>query len=371
MQEVEFIRKIIQGFKNPFFSRGQHFFDSLHQKGTRIAVDIGAGSIKIITAEGTPQGPVLKAAGTREIPRSSEIKGAVPDEHAISQCLQDLWHRQKLKNGDVRLIISDPAVFLRQMTIPAVEEHELSKAVKWQIEKFITYPIEEASVDYQLIESGDKSEKNQIGVIVVALQRKIIERYLEYLKTVKIIPTLIDIAPFSVAKAAVRIYAPADEETLLIVDFGAQTTALVIIRGRSFRMVRCITNSGDQLTRLVAEVCGVDRATAESLKKQTVLFEKNAAPEVQTAAVAVQGWADELVKEIERSLTYCERENLVERLDKVILCGGGANLKGMDTFIGNALGLKVETAKIPAQSEINQNGENPGAQFMAAYGGTF
>ena len=351
--------------------------DYILEKGSRIGLDIGTSSIKIVEVEGTPQGPLVRSTAYREIPRSPEIKGSLPEETLIIQSLFELWQDYKTKTKNVRLVISDPAVYLRYLTIPQVDASELRKAIKWQVEKFVPFSIEEASVDYQFVGTDLKSESAQMGVIVVAVEKKIIEKYLNILKAVKVIPVIIDIAPFSVAKAVVNAYDLQPQQAAFIVDIGYKTTSLVVVKGQSLRMVRSIETAGDHVTKAIAEAMMLDKSSSEKLKREFVMPAAGQQGNETThkIMVAVQTIWTEWAKEIERSLTYCERESLVENVDKIILCGGGAKLNGLDQFLKRQLGLPVEVADVlPKNGGLGfgqtQRADLPSPEWMASFGGT-
>jgi type IV pilus assembly protein PilM len=373
MTESQFFKKIAQGLMTPVKFQGGDFLENMLEKGVRVVVDIGSSSIKIIEVQATSNGPLVRTVAYREFPRSLDSKGSMPAQALIEQTLVDLWRSHKIRPGDVRLIISDPAVYLRYLTIPRIEEQELQKALRWQIEKYVPFAIEEASIDYQIVDHEGLKDKTQMRIIVVAVERKVIDKYLGILKAVKVVPTVIDIAAFSAAKAVMKMSPANSQQTVLVVDIGAHTISMVVFKARVLLMVRSIENAGDQMTRMISETCTVDIMTAEDLKRQAVLFfdEKSASSHNKVLAV-MQTICQQWAQEIDRSLTYCEREGLAETIDKIILCGGSAKLKGLDQFVASQLGLPVEVVNVAKHIPCEQlDAQGLATEFLAAYGGLF
>ncbi len=342
--DIDALRRIAQNFEQSFIFRESDLLDQIFEKGTRTALDIGTNGVRVIQIQGTPKGPVIKAAGYHEFLRPPEAKGSLPEEAMIMQVLNDLWQETKIKERTVRLVISDPAIYIRHINIPRVGTHELQKAIRWQAEKFAPFSIEGASVDYQIVEKSAKGEENQMEIILVAVEKKIIDKYLNILKVVKLVPSTIDIAPFTVAKAVMRHYPVTKGHMALVIDIGHKTTSVVIVKADSLRLVRTIEIAGYHLTQAIAAVLPTEKSESEKIKK-----ELNVAPEQPPAGetpvtLAVKTVLQELLKEINRSLAYCEQEFMAERIEKVILCGGGAQLKGLDKFLNAALGLTVIVA---------------------------
>ena len=52
--------------------------------------------------------------------------------------------------------------------------------------------------------------------------------------------------------------------------------------------------------------------------------------------------ADELAVEIRRSIDYYQSQDYAAVIDRVIVSGRGAQLKNLDAFLGETLGLRVE-----------------------------
>ncbi len=373
MVESQFLKRVVEGLLAPVKFQGGDFLENMFEKGVRVGLDIGASSVKIIEVEATVKGSVIKVVDQREFSVSLDAKGSVPQETLIIQSLVELWRSHKIKADDVRLVISDPAVYLRYLTIPRIERNELQKAIRWQIEKYVPFPIDNASVDYQIVESQAMKDKTDMGIIGVAVERKVIDKYLGILKAVKIFPSIIDIASFAVAKGTMAINAANLNETILIVDMGAKITSMVLIKGKTLLMVRNIETAGEQMTRMIAESCATDMVSAENLKRSAVLStDEPLDSSYDKISGALREICGQWTQEIARSLTYCEREGLAETVDKIILCGGGAKLKGLDNFIANQLGLPVELADMAKHISCDKKAIEPLAtQFLAAYGAIF
>lgn len=290
--------KRIENFK--FFDK-LDFVEKLFEEKTRIGLDIGSHSVKFVQLKEGPGGASVVNLGYKQLPKDliKTADGAAREDFIV-QALRGLWQEQKIKTKSVRLVVSDPAIYLRRISVPKVAKEELTKAIKWQAEKYISFSIEDAIVEFQTLGLNLKENQNQMDIIIVAAKRETVNKYIGMLASARLIPVILDICPFAAAKACFKNYAIGQEAATAVIDLGASVTSIVVLKGDSLQFVRTI-----------------DLGAAEPLLA-------------------------DLAKEIDRSLAYCEAELFIQKMDRIILCGGGARLEGLDKFLAEKTGLPVE-----------------------------
>jgi len=312
----------------------------------RVGLDIGAATVKVVVmGEDSGQRLVAKKFACREIVRTGDDKMLKSDEALLKETIISLWQELRIKDRAVRLVISDPAVYSRQISVPKVSEQELIRSIRWQAEKYATFPVENAIVDFQWIKEGHQSSSNQADIVLVAVQREVVNRYIDILKSARVFPKIIDFAPFATAKAVGKLFPVEKDEVLPVLDVGFRATTLSIVSNESLYLTRAIEIGQAQLTRMIADARHIDRAEAEKIKRSTSVMElcrREAAQEKMSTSLE-EGLQD-LASKIERCLIYCERDLLGEKMKRIILCGGGARHPGLAEYLGQKLGLPVEAA---------------------------
>ena len=319
--------------------------DKIFEEKTHTSLDIGSDSIKVVQIRETPRGAALLKAGCAELNVSPTMDSQEGNEEVI-QKVKQLWKELKIKTKQVRLVISDPNIYSRHINVPRVVEEELTKAIKWQAEKYVPFSIDEAIVDYQLLGTQVKENDNEMEIVLVAVEQNIVNKYLSALKALKIMPSVLDYSPFAVAKAVIKNHTIGDEEILPIIDIGAETSSIVIIKGEGLVLTRNIRLAGKHLTEAISEAMDVDQAEAETIKREFDLFPAESEDKEKQADIfsGIETVLSAFVSQVNRSFAYCEEEYLLENIQKVILCGGGAKLKGLDTYLSQKLKLPVERA---------------------------
>ncbi|MDP2653141.1 MAG: type IV pilus assembly protein PilM [Candidatus Omnitrophota bacterium] len=318
------------------------FLGNVFEEGVATGLDIGTYAVKVVRLRRSVKDLSLETRVYREILRSPDPKGSIPEETLTAQCLADIWQQEKIKDKKVRVVVSDPGIYIRHIHIPRLAPNELAKAARWQAEKYIPFSIEDASVDYQIIDERSPQDPGQMEVAIVAVEKKTIDKYLRVLKAARLTPTVIDIPPFAVAKAVLQDLSPKETSGVAVIDIGHRTTSVTILKRNSLRLARSFEIGGHHMTQSIVEGMGLDRAEAESMKRELGVEPFAAGQTVPDKyAAAIHPVLSELVKQIERGLAYSEREEMTEGIAKVLLCGGGALTRGLDAYLANHLKLSV------------------------------
>lgn len=319
-----------------------------------LGLDIGTTSIKVVVLKESVSGVAIVDYRVEEFPLSTEKKENVPLEvvlEGLRKCLEGI----NLKKMKIVTVVSGQRVSVRKVLIPHMPKEELLEAIKWEAKEHIPFPIENAVIDYHILgEVTDKGAK-KIELLVVAVEKFIIDQHLSLLQNVQIKPASITVTPFALADVLRKSDYLKPDEALAVVRSGADTTAINIFSGENLVFNREIPLGGNSLTRamvgtLISDSGQVDLDInqAEILKKDWgIPDEKNPqqlTPEISSLQIAplMRPVLERLANEIRRSLDYYREESRGKRVSKVVLLGGNAELKGLPEFLNSALGLTVE-----------------------------
>ena len=311
----------------------------------KIGLDIGSYSIKVVQLDGTGRGYHLMKAGYKEFQQPLSITDDKVKGSLIISALDQLWKDLKIKNKKVSLCVSDPSIYSRHITVPRVAENDLVEAVKWQAEKYAPFSMENAVVDFQVLESSSKKGQDQMEIVIVAARGETIQRYLSILEAVRLVPSVLGVAPFVIIKSYLHSCPVDEKEIVAIIDIGGLTTSVTIMKGKHLQFVRYIDLGGSDLTRAVMEHKKIDEFEAEKIKKGGTLInpvDQGKEPSDYILPM-IEPMLIELVAQINRSFAYCEGEFLIEKIHRVLLCGGGARLQGVDRYLKKHLGVPAAT----------------------------
>lgn len=142
-----------------------------------------------------------------------------------------------------------------------------------------------------------------------------------------------------------------------MIDFGKTRTSLIIFSGYSIRFTTTIPISSQKLTESIAESLKVDLPEAEKLKLKHGLeiTERKREPNDSKKTVrrkifeAMVPALTDLTGQIKRYVNYYQSHadrspslSNGKRIEKILLCGRGANLKGLLDFFSFELKIRAE-----------------------------
>src|SRR6185436_2981391 len=171
-----------------------------------------------------------------------------------------------------------------------------------------------------------------VNVLLAAIHNNIITEYNEIVEIAGLKPGFFEIELFSSMRSVV-------EETThsaMIVDMGAASTKLYIVDRGILRSSHIINRGSQDITANIARVNNISFEEAEVIKRNVGVATGG---EVNTAE-AVANAAEFIFSEANRVLFAYENEYKVN-VEKVILIGGGASLKGIKELASTSLKTEV------------------------------
>lgn len=327
-------------------------------------VDIGSRYIKAVQAESVGPGRwrILRAA-VAPTPKDSVRDGVVVDTEAAGAAVRELFKTAGIDANGAAAAISGASVIVRHVKMPKMAESILRKSVRYEAGKYISSSVEDSQIEFE-ITGPVPGEDDKMGVMLVAAPNDMVESRLATLEAAGLEPIAIDVEAFALQRALLDLAGgmPGAGVTLALLDIGALTTDVNIVTDGRFALTRNISIAGDNFTTALKSVTRkTEWAELEELKTQVdmaALLLPDADPEAAALARAVQPALDELLREVRRSINYYQSQlsdpansNLpagvsVETgggaVSKIVVTGGSARLKGIDTYMAARLGTPVE-----------------------------
>jgi type IV pilus assembly protein PilM len=328
----------------------------LSLKPEAFGMDISDLSLKIIKLKKKGELLTLASFGESEIKPGIIKSGEIKDEEKLAEIIKEAIKkvkREKLKTKYVIASLPEEKAFLQVIQMPKMAEEDLKSAVVYEAENYIPLPIEQVYLDSQIVPPV-YNHLDHFDVLIAALPKKIIDPYLSSLKKAGLQPLALEIESQAIARALIK--DGLTNSPVLLIDFGATRTSFVVFSGYSLRFTSSISVSSQHFTDLIAKNLGVNLAEAERLKIKYGL-EEEIKSGIKTEKKVGKGKIFEalvpalvdLIQQIKRHLDYYQTHAAHEHLppngkgvSKILLCGGGANLKGLPELLTLELKIPVE-----------------------------
>ena len=304
-----------------------------------LGIDVGHGSIKLVSIS-------KDAGGVFFLESIGESKVSVVDEKIrndskyfteITGVLKSLLGDLKLKNKQVVASLPENDVISRLVRLPPMKDSEIMDALRFEAETFVPYPLDEVSIDYEVIE---KDDAGRLSVFVIAARNDLIQFYVKLFKSLNL--ELVALESPSVAYRRVVANGVKTVERVIVLDLGEKYTDIFNISKGNTYFARSIPIGGESLTRAVSMGLGLDMNSAEEYKKAYGIKETELEGKIRAAALPV---FNSITDEVRKAMTLFSEDSNGKAVELLILSGGGANLPGMAEELTKILGVEVQVAQ--------------------------
>lgn len=319
-----------------------------------VGVDIGTSRVKIVELTRRGDDVELTRAAIELAPPGAIRDGQIVAPDLVAEVIRQGLAEGRIKPGEVVAAIAGQGVVVRHVRFPRMPEEELREAIKWEGQQYIPIPIEEAVVDFDIIDGYSDAGEAEMEVMLVAAPRKLVNSHVDAIQLAGLTPIAIDVQPFTVLRA-LR-YEPGGSaasdngrSATAYIDIGAGTTDILIAQGERLRFTRIVPLGGNTFTNAIAEKLGISFEEAEKIKieKGKICVDGYGEPcadeQEQKVSDAIAGVAADVATDIRRSLDYhdlqLEGRSQDAGVTGVVLTGGASVMEGLDSYLENELGL--------------------------------
>lgn len=287
---------------------------------------------------------------TASIPPGVITDGEIIDQKKASSIIRQSLQKvrgEKIKSRYVVCSLPEEKAFIRVIQLPKMKQSEAKEAVKWEAENNIPFHIDEVYLDWQIIPPIE-DHLDHCDILIVAVPRTLVDGYSELLERSNLTPKIFEVESVAIVRSVIE--ESVSNTPVLIIDFGQMRTSLIMFSGYALRITSSLGISGALLTDVIARGLKLDQKAAEKLKKQYGLLGKDKSGK-QVFECLIPALTD-LVEQIKNYINFYQshakhqhltKSDTLPSISKIILCGGGAALKGLDSFL--ALNLKTTVEK--------------------------
>ena len=210
-------------------------------------------------------------------------------------------------------------------------------------------------------------------MLLVSAKKELVDEHVSLVNEAGLTPVIVDLASFAFVNCYEMNYDPSPEDVIALVNIGAGITNINIYQGRTSRFSRDIAIAGDTISSALQSRLGVGFPEAEQLKIAVGLPMEESQPietagetegslietirgtvdkltreELEeesteaTAAKVIRNSVNNIINEIKRSIQFYENQPKGKPVQKLVLGGGTACLKGLTEYLHQQIGLPVE-----------------------------
>lgn len=335
--------------------------DFLDLKPEAFGLDISDLSLKIIKLKKRGKFYGLASFGEERIKPGIIQGGEIKNKEKLAEVIKTAIKKvkgEKLKTRYVIASLPEEKSFLQIVKMPRMSEENLRSAVIYEAENYIPLPVQEVYLGSQVVAPAS-NHSDKFDVLLAALPKKIVDPYLFAFKEAGLQPKALEVESLSIARALIKNEFSASP--ILLIDLGETRTTFIVFAGNAPRFTSSIAVSSGSFNEIIARNLGVSLTEAERLKMKYGLEERVEfkIKDKETEVKKEQGKIFEalvpalvdLIQQIRKYLEYYQTHASSEYssfngkgVAKIMLCGGGANLKGLSELLALELRTPVEIA---------------------------
>jgi len=293
-------------------------------------LDIGDLSFKFVFLKKIGNQVKLKKYGEKIIPAGYFEGGEIKKEKEVVQIIKNLIKEQHISTPYVVAVLPETKTFIKTIAIPQKEKNNIEKIIEKEIESSIPIKIKDVYLDWKIINKHD----DKINILVGLSIKSIIDSYVRVLKMAGLRPVSLEIESIAILRSLIK-KEECPTQSLAIIDLGATRSSLIIVNQEIIQLTISLPHAGANLTQNIADELKISFEEAQKIKKN---FQKDQNNEVVAKNIKI--FFNNLTLSLINHLKFYE-ENSGNKIEKIIVCGGGANLPGLISYFEEKLNIKT------------------------------
>ncbi|MBL8857814.1 MAG: pilus assembly protein PilM [Planctomycetes bacterium] len=267
------------------------------------------------------------------------------------------------KPTGARVGLTGRDVNIRYTRVPRVPDWQLKNLMRFEVAEIGDQSGSGVASDFNVLPALPEIEGED--VVLLALAR---ESFLEaHSSGLEQIGGKLDaFSPNAVAlyNAFLR-FGVVQDEVVLVANIGHDNLDIVITRGPDLLFARNLTGGSRLFEESIAHRMGVSGEKARELKETLVDLDPHARftdSNAEKSSRAALAGAGQLLSLLQSAILFCKSQVKITglKLDRVLLCGGGAAIKGLPKYLSAGMSVPVEI--FDAFRVVNTDALAPGAK---------
>lgn len=320
------------------------------KKPLAVGVDIGSSSVKVLEMTERRNQYRVERFAVEPLPRNAVVENAITDIDRVAKVVRTAIRKSGSRRVYAVSAVAAAQALSKTIVVPGgLKGNALDQQVELEARHHVPSALEGTNIDYETLGPSAENPSND-EVLLAACRRDIIEERTAALVGAGLKPLIVDIVSLANEKA-LSLIAPSlpdhgDGEVIAILDCGATSSHLYVVHGWRLIYHRDYPLGGKMLTENIQRSFGVSYSEAENKKRLGDLpksYEKDfLGPFIESMAHIAN-----------RAIQLFVSSTHHERVDRIIVTGGGAALPHAAERIGDKTGIPTLTANPFANTGVS------------------
>lgn len=313
-----------------------------------LGIDIGYDRLKLVLVNGKQ----IRKSVAVSMPQTLLRNGRVISVEAMAELIRTTMKEHGIRCKNAALVLPDEAVFVRNVTMPLMNEEQLVYNLPYEFRDYITDELKNYIFDYAMISTPEeiKAQKDQnqeeeeafsrsMDLFAVAAPVELMEESKDIIKKARM--KLVKAAP-SVCSYMALIREREEkglnpEGEYCILDLGYHSIRMYMFHGDHHIVSRVLEIGLSMLDERIADIYNVDVHLAHT-------YLLNNYDNCQNREECVNAF-DNISIELMRALNFYSFNNPNSQLADIWICGGGAAIAPLKEAISRNLDMNIHNAE--------------------------
>lgn len=292
----------------------------------------------------------------------------------LSQLIKDIGGMRK----KCYLTISSPKSIVRNRLFPYVKKKELDAMVQIEAEQFLPYDLNSFYVDYRVLGFDETGDQKNLNVMVVAVPKDIIDEAVELVEKCKMRLECVNVFVDAI-QSYHSSYIPITDGNTLIADIGYQHLRMITFKGQEYfaninsetgiksfedfyhdqfsiprQMLNDYMFKGFNLPKDIYKKFDEDDHQREFATLSFSSGDFQVHDKEEEKAPDEGGFVldySPVVNEIHKMLGFFRSRKYGAKVDRILLCGGGAYARGLREAIAENTAIETVIMTYPGQEK--------------------
>ncbi|MEA2088505.1 MAG: pilus assembly protein PilM [Patescibacteria group bacterium] len=378
-----------------------------------LGINLGTSSVKLVELGNNNGVPHLLTYGFTEQSIDIIKDDSESAKQEIVRILNQLCKEAKVSSNKVVTALPTFSVFSSVISMPKMSKKDLSSAVLWEAKKIIPMPFEDIILDWYILNEDSSSQKSKfrnlfnkikkekpkakegnidekntknsllnsnqgenkgdedIKVLLTGAPKNLVTKYIDIFQRADLNLLSLETEIFALVRALVG----NDKSTLIIVDIGAMSTNISLVKNGSVVINRSIELGGKNVTSEISQNLNVAFKRAEQFKFDIGI---NAEGQADSSIFkSIENTISPIVDEIKYTIDFFKNQlnfgqSESDVVEKIILTGGSSSLSYLSEYLAKQLNKKVyigdPMARIVYPEDLKPIIDDVGSKLSVAVG---
>jgi len=297
-------------------------------------IDIGTSTVKLLRGE---------VKGTGFV--ATDFVVAPNPDHTVAGGWHALAQAGAGKPANCRVGLTGKEINVRYTRVPRLPDWQLRKLMRFEAEEVGGQSETRVSSDFNVLPEIPEIEGEDVVLLAMA-RETLLAQHTEGLAEIG--GKLDAFTPNAIGlyNAFLR-YGVVMDDTVLLANIGHENIDVVLVRGADLLFARNMSGGSKLFDEAVAARFEIDERRAERYKVEEGTLDTTrdfTDANQEKAARAMAAPAGQLLSLLQSAILFAKSQVKLStlKLDRVLLCGGGAALEGLTRYLKEAMAVQVE-----------------------------